>query len=83
LQEFGEGPLIKRLRRSQIFIACAGNLPMVVPHGLRTRATSLEVIERVLRGEIGELRSIEIQCEKWDLLNAGIHWLDFCLRKLS
>ena len=56
---------------------------MVVPHGLRTRATSLEVIERVLRGEIGELRSIEIQCEKWDLLNAGIHWLDFCLRKLS
>jgi predicted dehydrogenase len=55
------------------------NLPMVVPHGLRTLATSLEVIERVLRGEIGELRSIEIQCDKWDLLNAGIHWLDFCL----
>jgi predicted dehydrogenase len=55
------------------------NLPMVVPHGLRTRATSLEVIARVLRGEIGELRQIEVQCEKWDLLNAGIHWLDFCL----
>jgi predicted dehydrogenase len=57
----------------------ARNLPMVVPHGLRTRATSLEVIARVLRGEIGELRQIEVQCEKWDLLNAGIHWLDFCL----
>lgn len=55
------------------------NLPMVVPHGLRTRATSVEIIERVLRGEIGELRSIEVQCDKWDLLNAGIHWLDFCL----
>ena len=55
------------------------NLPMVVPHGLRTRATSMEVIDRVLRGEIGELRSIEVQCDKWDLLNAGIHWLDFCL----
>lgn len=55
------------------------NLPMVVPHGLRARATSLEVIARVLRGEIGELRLIEVQCEKWDLLNAGIHWLDFCL----
>src|ERR1700747_1693711 len=54
-------------------------LPMVVPHGLRTRATSVEIIERVLRGEIGELRSIEVQCDKWDLLNAGIHWLDFCL----
>jgi predicted dehydrogenase len=55
------------------------NLPMVVPHGLRTRATSTEVIDRVLRAEIGELRSIEVQCDKWDLLNAGIHWLDFCL----
>jgi predicted dehydrogenase len=57
----------------------AGNLPMVVPHGLRTRATSVEVIDRVLNGEIGALRSIEVQCDKWDLLNAGIHWLDFCL----
>ena len=55
------------------------NLPVVVPHGLRTRATSTEVIDRVLRGEIGVLRSIEVQCDKWDLLNAGIHWLDFCL----
>lgn len=55
------------------------NLPMVVPHGLRTRATPLEVVDRVLRGEIGELRQIEVQCDKWDLLNAGIHWLDFCL----
>lgn len=55
------------------------NLPMVVPHGLRARATSLEVIARVIRGEIGELRQIEVQCDKWDLLNAGIHWLDFCL----
>jgi predicted dehydrogenase len=57
----------------------ARNLPMVVPHGLRARATSVEVIDRVLRSEIGELRSIEVQCGKWDLLNAGIHWLDFCL----
>jgi predicted dehydrogenase len=55
------------------------SLPVVVPHGLRTRATSLAVIDRVRRGEIGELRSIEVQCDKWDLLNAGIHWLDFCL----
>jgi predicted dehydrogenase len=55
------------------------NLPVVVPHGLRTRATPLDVIARILRGEIGELRLIEVQCDKWDLLNAGIHWLDFCL----
>jgi predicted dehydrogenase len=59
------------------------DLPMVVPHGLRARATPLEVVERILRGEIGELRLIEIQCEKWDLLNAGIHWLDFCLAATS
>jgi predicted dehydrogenase len=57
----------------------ARGLPMVVPHGLRTRATPLEIIRRISRGEIGELRQIEIQCHKWDLLNAGIHWLDFCL----
>jgi predicted dehydrogenase len=54
-------------------------LPVVVPHGLRARATPLEIAARVLQGEIGELRSIEVQCDKWDLLNAGIHWLDFCL----
>ncbi|MBV8587874.1 MAG: Gfo/Idh/MocA family oxidoreductase, partial [Verrucomicrobia bacterium] len=54
-------------------------LPVVVPHGLRTRATPREVVARVQRREIGELRSIEVQCDKWDLLNAGIHWLDFCL----
>jgi hypothetical protein len=52
---------------------------MVVPHGLRTRATPLEIIRRISLGEIGNLRQIEIQCDKWDLLNAGIHWLDFCL----
>jgi predicted dehydrogenase len=54
-------------------------LPVVVPHGLRARATPLEIVAKVLRGEIGQLRSIEVQCDKWDLLNAGIHWLDFCL----
>jgi predicted dehydrogenase len=57
----------------------ARRLPMVVPHGLRTRATPLEIVRRISLGEIGELRQIEIQCDKWDLLNAGIHWLDFCL----
>lgn len=57
----------------------ARNLPMVVPHGLRARATPLEIVERIKRGEIGEIKLIEVQCDKWDLLNAGIHWLDFCL----
>ncbi len=54
-------------------------VPTVVPHNLRTLATPLEIVRRVKAGEIGELRLIEVQCDKWDLLNAGIHWLDFCL----
>lgn len=57
----------------------ARNLPMVVPHGLRVRATPLEIIDRIKKGEIGQVKLIEVQCDKWDLLNAGIHWLDFCL----
>ena len=57
----------------------ARNLPMVVPHGLRVRATPLEIVKRIEKGDIGELRLIEVQSDKWDLLNAGIHWLDFCL----
>lgn len=54
-------------------------VPTVVPHNLRTLATPLDIIRRVKAGEIGELRTIEVQCDKWDILNAGIHWLDFCL----
>jgi predicted dehydrogenase len=57
----------------------ARGLPVVVPHGLRVRATPREVVARIQKGEIGELKLIEVQCDKWDLLNAGIHWLDFCL----
>lgn len=55
------------------------SLPMVVPHGLRAQATPLEIVTRIKRGDIGDLKLIEVQCDKWDLLNAGIHWLDFCL----
>lgn len=57
----------------------ARNLPMAVPHGLRSKAASVEVIRRIRQGDIGELKIIEVQNDKWDLLNAGIHWLDFCL----
>ncbi|MBV8816328.1 MAG: Gfo/Idh/MocA family oxidoreductase, partial [Verrucomicrobia bacterium] len=46
----------------------ARKLPMVVPHGLRTRATPLEIVKRIEQGEIGEVRLIEVQCDKWDLL---------------
>lgn len=55
----------------------AKQIPVAVPHGLMAKKTPLEVIERVHRGEIGELKLVEIQNTKWDIINAGIHWLHF------
>ena len=52
-------------------------LPMAVPHGLLVRETPLEILSRVQQGEIGDLKLVEIQCVGWDILNAGIHWLNF------
>jgi predicted dehydrogenase len=53
------------------------HIPMAVPHGLLVSSTPLEIIARVERGEIGELKLVEIQSTGWDIINAGIHWLDF------
>ena len=58
----------------------ARNLPMAVPHGLLMNDTPLEVIARVQQGEIGELKLVEIQNTRWDIINAGIHWLNFFVR---
>ncbi len=55
-------------------------LPMAVPHGLLAKKTPLEIIFRVQNGEIGELKLVEIQCTKWDIINAGIHWLNFFIK---
>jgi len=55
----------------------ARRLPLAVPHGLLAKRTPLEIIQRVRRGEIGELKLVEIQCTGWDIINAGIHWLHF------
>jgi len=52
-------------------------LPMAVPHNMLTLNTPLEIISRVRGGEIGDLKLVEIQCNKWDIMNAGIHWLNF------
>ncbi|MFD0672687.1 Gfo/Idh/MocA family protein [Cohnella sp. GCM10027633] len=54
-------------------------LPVSVPHGLIAKATPLEIIKRVKRGDIGELKLVEIQNDKWDIINAGIHWLQFSM----
>jgi predicted dehydrogenase len=53
------------------------NLPMAVPHGLLAKKTPLDVIGLVRNGAIGDLKLVEIQCDGWDIINAGIHWLDF------
>jgi len=53
------------------------NLPMAVPHGLLVKRIPLEVISRMRQGDIGELKLVEIQNRRWDILSAGIHWLNF------
>ena len=53
------------------------NLPMATPHGLLVKKHSLEILDRVHRGEIGELKLVEIQNSGWDMFNAGIHWLNY------
>jgi predicted dehydrogenase len=50
---------------------------MAVPHGLLAKRASLEVVERVHAGEIGDLKLVEVQCTRWDIINAGINWLNF------
>ncbi|MEM7112604.1 MAG: Gfo/Idh/MocA family oxidoreductase [Chloroflexota bacterium] len=52
-------------------------IPLAVPHGLMVAPHALTVIERVHAGEIGELKLVEIQNDGWDIINAGIHWLNF------
>jgi len=55
----------------------ARGLPMAVPHGLLVARHAEQIRDRVLGGEIGELELVEIECSRWDIINAGIHWLDY------
>ncbi|MGN6126775.1 MAG: Gfo/Idh/MocA family protein [Humibacter sp.] len=52
-------------------------LPVVVPHGLMAQSGALEVVEKVRSGAIGRLRFVEMECTGWDIINAGIHWIQF------
>jgi len=63
--------------RALLELIQARNLPVVVPHGLLVSAHARQIIDLVQRGAIGELKLVEIQCTSWDIINAGIHWLDF------
>ena len=55
------------------------DLPIAVPHGLLVRPTPIQVMRHIHEGDIGTLTLVEIQCKEWDIINAGIHWLDYCL----
>ena len=57
----------------------AKGIPMTVPHGLRFLPHSRRVADLVRDGAIGDVRVMMITCAKWDILNAGIHWLNFAL----
>jgi len=55
-------------------------IPLAIPHGLMVKRCPLEIIERVRNGEIGELKLIEIQSPRFDIISAGIHWLQFSIK---
>ena len=52
-------------------------IPMAVPHGLLAMDHSLEVIDLVKGGAIGDVQFVNVECAKWDIINAGIHWFNF------
>ncbi|MBB30931.1 MAG: hypothetical protein CME25_18735 [Gemmatimonadetes bacterium] len=58
------------------------NLPMVVPHGLLVLDHSREILDLIHEGAIGALQLVEIQCRGWDIINAGIHWLNYAIALL-
>ena len=74
-----EKPLADRFAdgRQLLELVRAKKLPMAVPHGLLVADHSRQILERVHNGEIGQLKLVEIQSSGWDIINAGIHWLNF------
>lgn len=60
----------------------AKKLPLAVPHNLPLVPHGQKIIQRVHAGEIGQVRLIDFQCDKWDIINAGIHWFNFAITLL-
>lgn len=69
--------------RQVLDVTLAAKVPFVVPHGLMAQAASLDIIRRVRGGEIGRLHLVEIESAEWDIINAGIHWIQFFLALTS
>ena len=55
----------------------SAGIPMAVPHGLLALDHSLQIIGLVRSGAIGDLEFVNVECAKWDIINAGIHWFNF------
>jgi len=55
------------------------NLPLAVPHGLLVADHGRQILKLVREGQIGELKLVEVECTGWDIINAGIHWLNYVL----
>ena len=53
------------------------NLPMVVPHNMIVEGCGKEILILCAKGAVGELRLVEIESDKWDIINAGIHWINY------
>lgn len=53
------------------------SIPVAVPHGLLVAPHAVEILHRVHAEEIGALRLVEIRNSRWDIINAGIHWLNY------
>lgn len=52
-------------------------LPIVVPHGLMALPAPRQLIDDIKAGAIGTLRTVAMECTGWDIVNAGIHWIQF------
>jgi len=74
-----EKPLAPTYAEGKALVAAvkARNLPLAVPHGLLVSPHVQEILGRVHSGHLGTLNLVEVECDKWDLMNAGIHWLNF------
>jgi predicted dehydrogenase len=57
-------------------------LPLAVPHGLLVAPHATRILRHVHDGDIGRLVLMEIECGGWDIINAGIHWLNFFVAAL-
>jgi predicted dehydrogenase len=55
----------------------SSGVPFVVPHGLMAQAAPLDIIRVVESGALGRLVLVEMESAHWDIINAGIHWIQF------